>query len=392
MKTTETTIKEWDEIPFSDCLQKVKIGKEKQIKEKDYLKIGSFPIVDQGKSFIAGYTNDANKVISDIQPFIIFGDHTRILKYIDFPITLGADGTKVIKPKDNFDTKFFLYFLKYLNIPSRGYNRHFTILKEKNILRPPLPEQKSIAKTLTTIQDAIAGQKELIIKLKELKQSMMRRLFTHGTKGEKTKLTEIGEIPENWAINKASEFCDYVTDGTHDSPKKKDSGKYLVTSKNIIQGKIDFSSCYKISDVDFEVVNKRSKVDNNDVIFSMIGTLGEVAFIKKYNDDFCIKNVGLFKNKDVFKGKWIFYWLQSPQAKEFIRQNIGGSTQKYITLGCLRNFPVPIVENKESLLIIEMLDTLNKKIELTQAKLVNYHNLFKTLLHELMNDEINIEK
>lgn len=174
------TIKQWHKIPFFDCLQKVKLGREKQVKERAYLKTGLFPIVDQGQSFIAGYTDDKDKVISGIQPFIIFGDHTRILKYIDFPIALGADGTKVIKPKESFDTKYFFYFLKYLDIPSRGYNRHFTILKEKNVLQPSLPEQKTIARVLTVVQEAITGQEVLITKFKELKRSMMQHLFTDG--------------------------------------------------------------------------------------------------------------------------------------------------------------------------------------------------------------------
>jgi len=187
MEADQTKNIVWRIIPFIDCLQKTKIVRAKQVKEKDYLNFGEYPIVDQGQSFIAGYTNDKAKVISDIQPFIIFGDHTRILKYVDFPIALGADGTKIIKPNRDFDTKFFFYFLKYLDIPSRGYNRHYKSLKEKDIIQPELIEQKAIARVLTNVQEAIAGQEELIAKLKDLKRSMMQHLLLTAQKVKKQK-------------------------------------------------------------------------------------------------------------------------------------------------------------------------------------------------------------
>ena len=219
--TTQTTTKEWNEAPFLNCLQKVKIGREKQIKEKDYSKSGLYPVVDQGQSFISGYTDDENKVISNIQPFIIFGDHTRILKYVDFPMVLGADGTKVIKPNEDFDTKFFFYYLKNIDVPSRGYNRHYSILKEKQIVYPSITEQKEIAQTLTTIQIAITEQENLIVKLKELKRSMMQYLFTHGTKGENTKMTEIGEVPDSWEVVRLGDVCDTSSGGTPREAKKQ---------------------------------------------------------------------------------------------------------------------------------------------------------------------------
>ena len=95
----------------------------------------------------------------------------------------------------------------------------------------------------------------------------------------------------------ASEYCDSVRDGTHDSPKKTECGIKLVTSKNIIGGYLDLTSAYFISESDAVNINKRSKVDINDVLLSMIGTVGEVALISE-QPNFVIKNVGLFKNND----------------------------------------------------------------------------------------------
>jgi len=106
--------------------------------------------------------------------------------------------------------------------------------------------------------------------------------------------TEFGQLPENWQPIEAQIFCEKVADGTHDSPKQRESGKLLITSKNIKNSRLDVASAYHISSDDFDEVNRRSKVDQWDVLLSMIGTVGEVCLIDS-EPDFAIKNVGLFK-------------------------------------------------------------------------------------------------
>ncbi|WP_181144459.1 restriction endonuclease subunit S, partial [Haemophilus influenzae] len=162
----------------------------------------------------------------------------------------------------------------------------------------------------------------------------------------------------------ASEFCDLVTDGTHDSPKKTEFGVKLVTSKNIVGGKLDLTSAYFISESDAQNINKRSQVHINDVLLSMIGTVGEVALIEK-EPDFVIKNVGLLKNSDPKKAKWLYYYLKSPIAQNLIKDRLRGTTQQYIPLGELRNLPILKPNSEEHLQnTIEQLSSLDKKIQL----------------------------
>jgi len=116
------------------------------------------------------------------------------------------------------------------------------------------------------------------------------------------------KIPKGWKWVKLGEIAD-VRDGTHDSPKETIDGKYLITSKHIKNGKIDFSKAYKISLDDFEAINKRSKVDKYDILFSMIGTIGEMVIVD-FEPDFAIKNVGLFKTRNKDLSKWIYYYLK----------------------------------------------------------------------------------
>ncbi len=162
----------------------------------------------------------------------------------------------------------------------------------------------------------------------------------------------------------ASEFCDLVTDGTHDSPKKTEFGVKLVTSKNIVGGKLDLTSAYFISESDAQNINKRSRVHINDILLSMIGTVGEVALIEK-EPDFVIKNVGLLKNSDPKKAKWLYYYLKSPITQNLIKDRLRGTTQQYIPLGELRNLPILKPNSEEHLQnTIDQLSSLDKKIQL----------------------------
>ena len=174
-------------------------------------------------------------------------------------------------------------------------------------------------------------------------------------------------MSSEWISIPASDFCLSVRDGTHDSPKEVLSGgKNLVTSRHIKGGLLDLSTSYKISGSDYEEINKRSKVDQWDILFSMIGTVGEVLLVKE-PPDFAIKNVGLFKSKDEITGKWLYYYLQSPNAKEEIYMSMRGSTQQYIPLGALRSFPIRHPQSTgEMREITNILGTLDDKIELNR--------------------------
>jgi type I restriction enzyme S subunit len=124
-----------------------------KVKQSDYQPIGLVPIIDQGQSFIAGYTDKSP--YKDNLPVIVFGDHTRVLKFVDFPFVAGADGTQVLIPDSTlFDPLFVYYALSTIDIPSRGYNRHFSLLRESSLPLPPLPEQRAIAHVLRTVQGA----------------------------------------------------------------------------------------------------------------------------------------------------------------------------------------------------------------------------------------------
>lgn len=156
---------------FSDVFADVtKQGTKLQTSE--YLASGKYPIIDQGQDDIAGYTDRENGLFTDV-PAIIFGDHTRIVKYVDMPFFLGADGVKVLKATiPDVDCRYLYYAVAAVKIPNTGYNRHFKWLKEAQIPLPDISTQRRIADTLDKVAEGIEvcrkmlGELDLMVKAK----------------------------------------------------------------------------------------------------------------------------------------------------------------------------------------------------------------------------------
>ena len=162
----------------------------------------------------------------------------------------------------------------------------------------------------------------------------------------------------------ALDYCEFVTDGTHDSPKTKDEGFKLITSKHLKRYEIDFNSANFISKEDYKKVIDRSGVEQWDILFSMIGTIGNLYIETNSNINYACKNIGIFQmGGDEMKSKWLYYYLQSPKAVEYIAAVSRGTTQGYVPLGALRKMPVDVVENIVRDKIVTFLWNLDEKIK-----------------------------
>ena len=166
----------FQKLPFLDVFKDATGGNIKT-PQTEFLKEGEFPIVDQGQGLVAGFVNDRSRVCSVNPPVIVFGDHTRVIKYVDFEFAMGADGTKVLVPKVESDTKYLYYALKSIDIPAAGYSRHYKFLKETQIPLPPLPEQRRIAETLDRADALWAKRREALAQLDTLTQSIFLDMF-----------------------------------------------------------------------------------------------------------------------------------------------------------------------------------------------------------------------
>ena len=191
---------------------------------------------------------------------------------------------------------------------------------------------------------------------------------------------------DDWLEVPAEEFCESVRDGTHDSPKPVEDGRYLITSRHIIGSRIDLSNAYQISQSDFDEVNRRSKVDRWDVLITMIGTVGDVCLVRE-EPDFAIKNIGLFKTKGEENGKWLYYYMKSPLSKILIESQKRGTTQAYIPLRDLRSFPIRYPKDKclaES--ITSLLSSIDDKIDLNRRMNETLEAMARTIFKDWFVD------
>jgi type I restriction enzyme S subunit len=165
----------WRVVRFDQAITRA--TRVPKVKQSDYQPIGLVPIIDQGQSFIAGYTDKSP--YKDNLPVIVFGDHTRVLKFVDFPFVAGADGTQVLIPNSTlFDPLFVYYALSTIDIPSRGYNRHFSLLRESSLPLPPLDEQREIARMLQAVDAKIAAEERRRAALEELFKTLLHALMS----------------------------------------------------------------------------------------------------------------------------------------------------------------------------------------------------------------------
>jgi len=171
---------EWVEKPFEDCIEDVKYTAK--IQRKDFLEEGEFPIVSQETELTNGFWGNAADVFKATRPVVIFGDHTQVLKYIDFDFVLGADGVKILQPKPFLNPKFFFYALRSAPLKSLGYARHFRLLKELQIGYPDMNTQDAIAKKLNALTketQRLAGLYEQKLEaLESLKKSILLEAFS----------------------------------------------------------------------------------------------------------------------------------------------------------------------------------------------------------------------
>ena len=249
-------------------------------------------------------------------------------------------GFKNLICSDTIFNKYLYFWLKgktdYLNSLGRGATFKEiskSIVENIQIPLPPIQSQQSIVSELDKINELICLKKEQLKDYDNLAQSIFYEMFGDPVANDK-----------KWDIESLGKVCD-VRDGTHDSPQYLQESPYiLITSKNLVNGKIDYSNVNYISEEDYIAINKRSQVDDGDIIMAMIGTIGNPIIVKLEEHKFCIKNVALIKffNDSLVSNKYVHSLLNNESYLTFIKSQNKGGTQKFVALGTIRKLPIPI--------------------------------------------------
>ncbi|KKG33434.1 restriction endonuclease subunit S [Methanosarcina mazei] len=294
-------------------------------------------------------------------------------------------GFRSLIPNSNTDNLFLYYLLKnnveYLKSQSTGttfIELSGSTLKSLSFLFPSLPEQRAIASVLSSLDDKI----DLLHRQNKTLEAMAETLFRQWF---------VEEADEEWEERNVTELFE-IRDGTHDSPKQKEIGKALLTSKHILKDRLDIENAYLISNEDFGNINRRSKVDTNDILFSMIGTIGLIYLEQSSEINYAIKNIGLFKTSQ--NPEWAYYtflWLKSSLGQDFIHEHRSGSTQEYISLGSLRSIVFRCPPTKLHREFNEIINLYFNKIKFNNKQIRTLEKLRDTLLPKLMSGEVRVE-
>ena len=242
-------------MDFCDVFDDVtKEGRKLQTSE--YLENGLHPIYDQGQNEVAGYTNETEGLFTNT-PVILFGDHTRVVKYVDTPCFLGADGVKLLKPKiQNVNAKYLFYAVRSVQIPNTGYNRHFKWLKEATISIPAKEEQDKIVAILDETNHLISLRKKQLQKLDDLVKARFVEMFG-----------DPEENPFRWGKHPLSEIIVNANNGMARRGNDPD-GNIVMRLVELQDGYIDYSSPNRIIMTDTE--KNRFLLFEKDFLFARV--------------------------------------------------------------------------------------------------------------------------
>lgn len=327
----------------------------KKLKQKDYLLNGEYPVIDQGKIEIGGYSNDTNLIYDMELPVIVFGDHTRNIKYIDFTFIQGADGVKVLKPKDNWYPKCFYYALLSVPLQDFGYRRHFPVFQKYSIPLPPFQEQERIVDRIESLFSKLDEAKEKIQmsldSFENRKSSILYKAFS----GELTKkwreengikFDEWEELNLDSVINRVNEKFD----PQDNESKYKYIGLEHLEKNNGIIG-------YGLSE---EVKSIKSVFKKGNILYGRLRPYLNKHDIAKF-DGICSTDILVYSNKENCISEYVNFLMDTIGFIEFAVKNSKGINLPRVSDKSLSQYRLllpPLEEQKE---IVRILDTIFDK-------------------------------
>lgn len=380
---------EWRITTVEDCLDVMPLRTATKLQTRDYKTSGMYPIIDQGQALIAGWTDDVRGLIETDLPLVVFGDHTRAVKFVDFPFVRGADGTQVLKPKPGIAPLFFYYACRAVDLPSRGYNRHFMALKERKISIPSADEQHDIAFTLKLVDDALSLQDQQLKALESVKRTTMHALFTQGLNGERQKETAVGPVPESWDVVALGSTSSLST-GSTPSTKRREyySGDVaFIRTAEIVNNRLTSAATHisreAVADYSLRVYPPGT------VLMAMYGqgkTRGQVALLEI--SAATTQNAAAILPDDRMDAAFLWHYLLNNYDRLRGMGSLGHLS--HLNLGYLRELCIGCPPVEEQRGIVAILDAIDNKIDLHRRKHSVFEDLLKTLLQKLMTGEIHV--
>lgn len=353
-------IKSFDEV-FEDV---TKLGVK--IKTDEYHPIGKYQIIDQGQEAVAGYSDLEDGVFENV-PAIVFGDHTRIVKYVDQPFFLGADGVKVLRSRfKDANYRYLYYALKSVKIPNTGYNRHFKWLKEAKIYYPNSEEQSKIVLILDEISSVIEHRQRQLQKLDELVKARFVELF--------------GDCKSMVSMN---ELCSIITDGTHQPPRFQESGIPFIFVSNLVGNVVTYNAEKFISEDTYAELYKRTPIEIGDLLLSTVGSYGHPAVVTEDRKFLFQRHIAYLKPRhNMVNSFYLHSALLAPDGQRQIEEKVKGIAQKTLNLSEIKKIVVPLPTIEEQNQFEKFVNQIDKSKVAVQKALDEAQLLFDSLMQK----------
>ncbi|CAK8717048.1 Type I restriction enzyme S subunit [Candidatus Electrothrix laxa] len=361
-------------LPFLEIFKDASGGNIKT-PQKDFLDNGNIPVVDQGQQLIAGYVNERERVCKTTPPVIIFGDHTRAIKYVDFEFAMGADGTKVLVPKGEGDTKFFFYALRALNIPNAGYSRHYKFLKKSEIPFPPLDEQKRIAKILDAADALRAKRREALAQLDTFLQSTFLDMFGDPVAN-----------PMGWEVKPLGELGTLNRGISKHRPRNEPSllgGPHPLIQTGEVAKSGGYIRSYTSTYSDLGL--KQSKMWSTGTLCITIAANIANTGILTFDACFPDSVVG-FLSEEAGRAEYVqgLFWF----FKDILDRKAPQVAQKNINLKILRDLPVPLPPTDLQHRFAAIVKSVEQQKSRMKTHLTELDTLFASLQQRAFNGEL----
>ncbi len=361
----------WEIAEFENCLEKVTYTNK--IQRKNFKEEGICPIISQEKDFINGYWDNEDDLFRVDKPVVIFGDHTQVIKFIDFDFVLGADGVKILKPKDKIDPKYFYYFLQNIDLGSLGYARHYRLLKEINVAYPKsLPEQHHIVaildKCFAAIDKAKANAEQNLKNAKELFESYLQGVFENVCGWEEKKLGEIVEYDKKQSVHKGLPYVGLEN-------IESNSGRFIGSLKPL------------------EVKSSTFYFNKEHVLYGRLRPYLNKVLLPDF-EGHCSTEIFPIKIKKEISREFLFYWLIASATVKKINATWTGARMPRANMNQVLDFVFSFPKSKaDQQSIVRQLDTLRaetKKLKsIYQNKLDYLEELKKSILQKAFAGELS---
>lgn len=307
----------------------------------------------------------------------------------------------ILRPNKNVVTNEYLFYfllssygqsqLKNLITGSAQPGLNSNFINNFVVKFPAVVEQRKITAILSSIDIVMEKTEAIIEKTEEVKKGLMKQLLTKGIQHNKFKKTAIGIIPEEWEVATLKSIASRVTDGTHQSPKFTENGIPFLLVSNIVKGFINWDTEKFISNETYLELTKNRKVEKEDILYSAVGSYGVAVVVNTEREFSFQRHIAWIKplNERVHS-YYLAYVLNSNIGKKQADSVAVGNAQKTVTLDSLSKFLIPLPSLKEQKQIVDVLRSIDKKLEVESEKLLSLKMIKKGLLQSLLKGKVRV--